>query len=396
VDQLQLTDAGFMIFWIICALVTTSVVLVLLRPLIEASGHMSARAEADIQVYRDQLDEIERDVGRGLIEPEDAESARLEISRRILAAHDGMTDRDIAAGVLDRGERPLHSMLAYSLAAFLVVGSLLAYLWLGTPGQPGTIHAERVSQDPRTASLTEQIARVEARLGEFPEDATGWEVIAPVYLKLGRNAEAANAFRQVLNLKGPDTKQLSGYTQARLAMTKGVVAKDIREAFEQLIELAPNDVPARFWLAMAKEQDGDRMAAAVEYRKLYIDPKISEQFRGVLAERLAAVDAALPEAGAADRAMRRSPEAAGVEDIAKLPEGEQRKAIAGMVESLAARLASDGNDADGWLRLIRAYAVLGQREKAITALSAARKAMTGRSEELDRIKELADVLGLSG
>lgn len=389
-DNGDLTGAGCMIFWIFCALLTTGIVVYLMRPLVRAHAHAPSRAEADVQVYKDQLEEIDRDRDRGLIAEREAEAARIEISRRLLGASEGATASQQQTRAQGGAVSPV---FAGAVAGFLVLGTLVAYLGLGQPGQPGTVHAERVRQDPRQAPVSEQIARVEARLHEFPEDGAGWDVIAPVYLKLGRNSDAANAFKRAMSLRGEDARRLSGYTQARLAMTRGIVAQDIHEAFQKLIKLRPDDVPARFWLAMAKEQAGKTQAAARDYQALFTDGRVSERLRALIRERLAAVGAPLPEASPDSKVAAPAP--SGAAAIAALPEAERRKAIEGMVAGLAQRLSENGNDPAGWLRLIRAYAMLGQREKAKQAVGAAREALKGKTEDLGKIDQLVNALGLA-
>jgi cytochrome c-type biogenesis protein CcmH len=75
---------------------------------------------------------------------------------------------------------------------------------------------------------------------------------------------------------------------------------------------------------------------------------------------------------------------------------ERSAMIEGMVARLAQRMTENGSDVDGWLRLIRAYTVLGDREKAVAAATSARSALSGNSDNLRRIGELAKELGLEG
>jgi cytochrome c-type biogenesis protein CcmH len=70
--------------------------------------------------------------------------------------------------------------------------------------------------------------------------------------------------------------------------------------------------------------------------------------------------------------------------------------IEGMVAGLAQKLAANGSDVDGWLRLIKAYSVLGERDKALVAAANARSALAGNSDNQRRIGELAKELGLEG
>ncbi len=75
---------------------------------------------------------------------------------------------------------------------------------------------------------------------------------------------------------------------------------------------------------------------------------------------------------------------------------ERNGVIESMVARLAERMAKDGSDVEGWLRLIRAYSVLGQRDKALAAAADARTALAGNSDSIRRTGELTKELGLEG
>jgi cytochrome c-type biogenesis protein CcmH len=377
-----------MVFWFLCALLTTATIVVLLMPLVRNGGGGTDLGQADARVYKDQLAEIDRELERGLIQSADAEAARTEIARRLLGAADKPatpTDTADPAGP--------SSLWVYGSAVFVLAFSLVAYLGFGRPGQPGTNHAERARQDPRTLRVSEQIARVEARLRERPDDAAGWDVIAPVYLRLGRYSDAADAFRRAMSLRGESPERLVGFAQAQLGMTNGIVTSDAKEALEKLLKQRPKSVAARFWLALAKEQAGDKVAAAAAYNELLVDPSVAPKLRDMLTQRLAAI-------GAKSAAPPKAPDgpsppggAAGAA-IAALPPAERLKAIKTMVASLAARLEQDGNDQAGWQRLVRAYMVLGERDKAQKALEAAKKALAGNGQALADLERTAARFGL--
>jgi cytochrome c-type biogenesis protein CcmH len=387
-----------MIFWFLCALLTTATIVVLLLPLVRANGATLDIAEADVQVYKDQLSAIDSELERGLIRPTDAEAARTEVARRLL----GVTG-ELDAALASPQVKPLSQKWIYGAAIFVLGFSLIAYLGSGRPGQPGTNHAERASQDPRNLSINDQIARVEARLRERPDDAAGWDVIAPVYLRLGRYGDAANAFKRAIALRGETPERLAGFGQSRLGMTNGVVTGDVKAAFEKLLKRRPKSISARFWLAMASEQAGDKAAAANAYQNLLSDPAVQPKLRRLLNERLAAVGGA-PSAPKIDAPGTAQPPQTSTSPappwgeagaaIAALPPAERMKVIQGMVEGLAERLEQDGNDPAGWQRLVRAYMVLGQRAKAMEALKSARKALAENGEALAELDRTAAGLGL--
>ena len=142
-------------------------------------------------------------------------------------------------------------------AAVLVpLGSIGLYLVLGSPGMPAFPAAAQQQTAMEQAGIVELVARVEARLRQQPGDGEGWEVVAPVYLKLGRYRDAAAAYARALQLNGESVKLLVGFAEASMLANDGVVSEEARRAYERILKLEPDRIEARFWLAVAKEQDG--------------------------------------------------------------------------------------------------------------------------------------------
>ena len=175
--------------WIVFALMTAGALFAVLWPLRRWSVAVAAETGNDSAVYRDQLDEIERDLASGSIGANEAQAARIEVSRRLLAADQAETARIGKAAASDntaannriRG-RKLSAALAMIVLTF-GAGSL--YLALGSPNLPGQPLAERVAEPHGGAnSIQALFARVEAHLEQHPEDGHGWEVIAPVYMRV--------------------------------------------------------------------------------------------------------------------------------------------------------------------------------------------------------------------
>ena len=260
-----------MIFWLVCGILSFVAVVVIVRPL-----HSGARPNDDtkasaLAIYRDQLAEIQRDKDRGLLSDSEAEAAEQEVSRRLLAAADslerpGSEADDDTVSSRSKSEQPAY--LAAGIASFLILGSLGGYLVLGSPGLPGQPHAERLRADPAKMSPDELIARVEARLQTEPDDARGWDVIAPVYLRRGQNRKAAQAYQQAIRLNGESARRLDGFGRAVLAVTRGEVTSVVKAAYERLQRLDPNHLPAKFWLAVWHEQQNDNKSAGRAYAAL--------------------------------------------------------------------------------------------------------------------------------
>jgi cytochrome c-type biogenesis protein CcmH len=260
--------------------------------------------------------------------------------------------------------------------------------------------AERLASAPGPgAQVEELVARVEARLRSNPSDGQGWDVIAPVYLRLERFADAAEAYRRALELVGESPARLSGLAESSVLANDGVVTESARKAYQRLLELEPGRNEAVFGLALAKEQDGDLDQAEADYRKLLeIAPPqapwrvfVQERLQAIAARRGTPADSSPPAASAPATA---SPEPSAADAIAALPPDERRRMILQMVDSLSQRLKENGRDGEGWQRLIRSWTVLGEIQKAEAALKEARAALSGDESALAAVNALAKSLGL--
>ena len=247
-----------MLLWLFFAVMTAGALLAILRPLMRGSSTAANDADAGaVAVYRDQLAEIDSDLARGAIDAAEAEAARIEISRRLLA----LADAQNAAGQ-GGSTKLVPAPAAVQRVAFAVAGAvplltLGLYLLYGAPGRPGMPHSEVVESMARqqqlaSAQVQTLISQVETRLRESPQDGKGWDVIAPVYFKVGRFADAANAFQQAIRLLGENVTRLNGFADATVFGSDGIVNEEARKAYERVLVLDPKRYEPRFWLALAK------------------------------------------------------------------------------------------------------------------------------------------------
>jgi len=386
-----------MTLWLGLALMTAVAILAVLWPLARRTG--SLRSGSDVAVYRDQLEEIERDRAAGLIADPEAASAQVEVSRRLLAAAEVPPAPQASADVATWRRR------AVALVALLVVplGAAGLYLALGSPSLPDQPLAPRLAATRGDQSFDGLVAQVETHLDRNPEDGRGWEVIAPIYLRLGRFDDAVKARRQALRLNGDSPERESALGEALVFAANGIVTAEAKAAFEKAVALDASDVPARYFLGLAAEQDGNRAQAAALWRALIAaappDAPWIDFIRGALArvdDGAASGDPSRGASGGQSGSASGGPTEDQVAASSKL-DPEQRKAmIQGMVERLSERLHRDGSDAEGWLRLVRSYMVLGEREKALAAVLDARRALAGDPTNLRRLDDLVKGLGLEG
>ena len=367
--------------WIIFALMTTAAILAVLWPL--ARKPRAVRVGGDIAVYQDQLEEINRDRSAGLIGEAEAAAARIEVSRRILAAAD--TQAPPPAQPL--WHRRVAALTALIVLSFLPIG---LYAVLGSPGIPGAPADARTGLPSGHEPIAAMIAQVEQHLAQDPNDGAGWRVIAPVYMQLGRFDEAVIAFRKSLKLNGETAARDSALGEALVAAANGVVTDAAKETFERALARDPQEVRARYFLGLADEQDGNTQAAATKWRALLQGAPANAPWAGFVRQALARVTgqpAAVAGAGPTPQAIQAAE---------NMPEAQRVAMIRGMVAKLADQLHADGSDLQGWLRLVRAYAVLGEPDKAKGAAAAAKRALADHPNDIKRIDDLVKGLGLTG
>ncbi len=386
-----------MTLWLILALMTAAAVFAVIWPLARQAG--AARSGSDIVVYRDQLDEVERDLAAGLIGKTEAEAARVEISRRLLAAAD--TARATAPAFNATSAAWLRRAVAVAsvLALPIVAGGL--YLWLGSPELASAQPVAQRNGAPAQQSVESLVAQAEERLQRNPNDGRGWEVLAPVYMRLGRYSDAVTAWRNAIQLLGENADREADLGEALTMESNGVVTADAKAAFIRAVTLDDTTVSARFYLGLAAEQDGEGEKAAKFWRDLIAAAPADASWVPEVRKALARVEAGTAplsrlQVGDVRNALGGQveststspppgPSAAQMAAAANQSPQQQAATIRSMVDGLAARLKQDGSDLDGWVRLVRSYKVLGEPDKATAAAADARHAFAGDSAKLQQL-----------
>ncbi len=371
-----------MTLWFVFALMTAAAIFAVVWPL---AGYRKPRSGSDIEVYRDQLGELERDRESGLIPESEAQAAQAEISRRLLAAADAQSETASRPAVGSAVWR--RRAVALGAIVLLPIGAASFYLTLGSPLLSDQPLAQRVAMARESQTLENLIAQVEGFLERNPEDGRGWEVIAPVYLRLGRVDDAVKARRNALRINGETAERMTHLGEAMVAAANGVVTAEAKTAFDRAVALDPRDVKARYFLGLAAEQDGERSSAAAIWRAMLAEAPPDAAWTDFVRQALTRVEGAVPPRGPSEE------DVAAASDLS----AEQRNVmVRGMVERLAERLRKDGSDVEGWLRLVRSYVVLGDRDNARSAADEARRALAGQPDNVRRLDELAKGLGLKG
>jgi cytochrome c-type biogenesis protein CcmH len=394
-----------MMLWLILALMTAGALGAVVWPLVRGQG-MTA-AGSDVVVYRDQLEEIERDRTDARIDAVEAEAARVEVSRRLLAAANAANARPADTG--NSGRR--RTAAAAAVVIMIPMLAVALYAVLGSPDRPGQPLAARIQggeENPGSNSIAQLIARIEAHLEENPDDGRGWEIVAPVYMKLERYEDAAKARRKAISLLGATSTREVDLGEALTAAANGVISEEAQAAFNRAIALDAENFKAQFYLGLAAEQDGNAAEAARLWRALIAKAPPDAPWLTVVRQSLARVvhpgaevpTGDVPSAAAPTptppAAAARGPRPEDIANAAGMTEQQRSQMIGAMVEQLATRLHKNGSDLDGWLRLLNAYKVLGDHAKAKAAVAEARAALAGEPDKLDRLDAAIKDLDIGG
>jgi cytochrome c-type biogenesis protein CcmH len=350
-----------MMLWPILMVMTLGAIAAVCWPL--TRREKSFRSGSDLLVYRDQLDEIRRDEAASLIGKAESEAARVEVSRRLIAAAQATATKSTPGSATWYRRATLAAALL-----LLPLGAGATYLRLGSPNlEPVAINAGP-GAPPLPSSMEQTVVEVEAQLARDPTDGRGWEMLAPIYLRQGRFDDAVTARRNALRIFGPDAARLGDLGEAMVMAADGVVTAEAKSLFERAAADDPEDVMAQYYLGLTAKQDGHRDEAEKRWRSLLARAEEGAEWVPMVKNALARIDEKTP----------------AVADASPQPGDD---AIEAMVERLAERLQQDGSDVAGWVKLVRSYRVLGMAEKVEAATAEAHTALASDPESLKRLDQ---------
>ena len=355
--------------WIVFAAMTAAVIGALLWPVVKSkpAESVAERAAYDRAVFRDQLAELDRDVERGTIGQAEADAARNEISRRLIAT------------AQEPVKTPVSGAVWTAIAAALIVPlvALPIYLKEGNPQQPDVPHAERMANAEKNGDMDALIAKVEGHLEANPDDLQGWTILAPAYRRMMRWADAAEAYRNVVRLSPPDAANLSDFGEAQVMANQGIVPASAHALFTQALAIDPSFPKARFYDALALKQEGKTAEAKAAFEAFLKDTPADAPWRQMLLAEMQDMTARPP---ALDQQT--------MADASQMSGEDQQAMIRSMVDGLDQKLAANPDNLEGWLRLIRARTVLGDTDKAKAAYKTALETFSGNEDALAQIAAL--------
>ncbi len=257
------------------------------------------------------------------------------------------------------------ALLAGALGVFVLAIGTGSYVMLGRPAL-----ALRSVRGADTKDLNGLVALLARQMRERPDDVRGWTILGKAYLSAGDAEDSAKAFARAIALarqhRQPVAELYSSYGEAVVRANGGVVTAEAEAAFQATLAADPKDLAARYFLGFAHAARGDKPGAIALWQSLLADAPANAPYRQELIDRIAVLSAATGNA----------------------PD------IAAMVAGLAARLKANPTDPAGWQRLVKAYAVLGQRDRAKTALKDARTALAKDRAALSALSAEAKALAL--
>jgi cytochrome c-type biogenesis protein CcmH len=397
-----------MMFWIVCGVMTLAVAAVIVSPLLRPKE--VGDDNPDIAIYRAQLSEIDRDLERELLAPDEAERARTEIARRLLAAN---KEARPAAGI--SGAKPLTSGV---IAVILAVMGFGIYWSLGAPGygdlplqarlaasedmranRPG--QAALVAAAPTPPPVTDlpddyvaAINQLRMLSATMPENLEAWGRLAFHEVELRNYAGAAAAQAQVIAIKG-EQALMSDYQRLldlQVVAAGGLVSPEAEELIRDILARDNGNVAARYYLGALYNQT-DRPDLALRFWRDIIETGDPADFHIASARsqvsdaaRRAGIEYAVPEA--------RGPSFAQMDAAQEMSTEDRAAMIGGMVSGLAQRLGNEGGPAQDWARLIRAYGVLGDLDAARTVWTEAQQVFVSSMRGMEILTNAARDAGV--
>lgn len=371
-----------MAFWLTAFVISAIVAAILARPLLRRGNAAQSDHAYDLQVYRDQLAEVENDLGRGVLSLDEAQRTRVEVSRRLLEA-----DRALQAETLAKGDdRRISLAMAMVLAVLVFAGTFSMYRLIGAGGAPDAPLKSRIDEmaaqqakrpgqaeaEAKVGDITEMaeqadqsyldlVAQLRATASQRPDDPRGQELLAQHEARLGNFAAAWKAKARAIDLSGDKVRPSDWTDVAELMIIAagGYVSPEAENALGRAIQGDPREPRARYYSGLDLAQNGRADLAYQLWSELlaegpddapWIAP-IKEQIGDVA--RMAGISGAMP-----------GPTADQVQDAQNMSAEDQQAMIRGMVTQLSERLASEGGTAEEWARLITAYGVLKDVDKA--------------------------------
>ena len=352
-----------MTFWIIAGALTLLVIVITLLPVFGAAKAPDSALEYDKEIYKARLAEIEQEFVAGKISKKEHKYTLAEEGRRFLALASTVTSP--LGGETKISNKPAIIGAAFAFIAICGVGFAGYSQWGSLNNRDQPLQA-RLDADPRGQSVQELLQRAERQLSKKPNDARGWLVVAPVYMRLNRPADAANAFRNAIRINGASDDLQTALGEALSVVAGGVVTDEAHKLFSAAVATNPTNSKAKFFLAIALNQSRDFEKSVSAWESLIAKSPPNSPWLNVAQQQLAFAQTNLNDNAPGN------PTADDIKEAGKLSTGDRKEFINSMVARLEEELRDDPNNKPGWQRIIRSYSVLGRKDDALAAIKTAK------------------------
>lgn len=416
-------DAGLggqdWIFWITAGAMVLAVTALLVAALLRGRVDGAPVAAYDLQVYRDQLAEVDRDLGRGVIGAEDAARLRTEVSRRVLDADRAMK----AAQTGDAGPGAGRAAIALTVA-ITVIGTIAGYWQLGAPGYPDMplqariamaeearltrpTQAEQEAKVPATPrtdadpNLLALMDKLRVAVAGRPDDLRGQELLARNEAGLGNYIAAYRAQAQVITIKADAATADDFATLAELQIlaASGYVSPEAEKALTEALRRDAKNGLAQYYSGLMLAQIGRPDTAFQIWRGLLENSSVQDPWFAPLQAQIAGLASFAgvhyTPPGASTAPMMPGPGEADMAAAADMSDADRQAMIEGMVGKLSSRLATEGGSAQEWARLIGAYGVLKRPEEAKAAWAKAQTTFSNSPDDLATVRAAAEAAGVA-
>lgn len=404
-----------MLFWTLTVALALAVALYLARAYLRGRGTDAPAAAYDLRVFRDQLAELDRDLARGVLAPEDAERAKAEISRRILEA-----DRQMAAAPA-RASGPGPYVVAV-FGALVLAGSFFLYQSLGAPGYADLplarrvamseeIYAARLPQDdaeeraalnrvpapPADPRMAELMDKLRGAVAARPNDLQGLELLARNEAAIGNYRAGWEAQRRLIALKGDAAtgEDHAALAELMILAAGGSVSPEAEAVLARALELDPANGSARYFLGLMLAQAGRPDRTFNVWRNLLEEGPEDAPWMAPIRASIGELAWLAGEEGyQPPSAESFGPSEEDMQAAAEMTPEDREAMIRGMVEGLNARLAGEGGTSDDWARLIGALGVLGETERAAAVWAEAENIFAASPDDLEKVAAAARAAGV--
>lgn len=409
-----------MLFWIVAIAMTLLTAAAIALPIWRGREGEAPSAAYDLEVYRAQLAEVEKDLERGIVTEDEAQRVKTEVSRRILEA-DKKLQAQQAAGDAPRN---VSYVAIGAIGVVVVLGTILMYRQIGAPGYPDLplqarmdASEQRLENRPAQADMVvarpipndlpagyaDLVAQLKAAVAQNPDDPEGQRMLVGHSVNIGDFPAAYAAQGRLIDLLG-DAATAEDYAvlaDLMIVGANGYVSPEAEAALVQALNRDNQNEIALFYSGLLYSQN-DRADLTFRIWKALLekgdpDAPWQDAIRAQIDEiawRAGVDDYTPPPRATTSAPMLTGPTAEDVEAAEDMTPEERAEMINNMVMQLESRLASEGGTAQEWARLIQVLVVQGNREHAADILGEARQVFAGRDEDLAVINQAATASGL--